>query len=105
MAYLYFTQNNSNNGDTVVNNVNTVQNNTTATSSSGSSSSSSSSHHSSSSGSSVVSEQTVNINGNDYNRVYYSDGSYKTYGTVSGKLYQNTHDSEPIDQQPYDYKI
>ena len=57
-------------------------------SSSGSSASSGSSVSSSSNSAShsddVASEGTVNINGNDYNRVYYKDGTYKTYGSVSG---------------------
>ena len=82
-----------------------VTTSSTSSSDSGSSDTSSSVSSSSDSGDSVVSEGTVNINGNDYNRVYYSDGSYKTYGTVTGKLYENTHDSEPIDQEPYTYKI
>lgn len=47
----------------------------------------------------------VNINGNDYNRVYYSDGSYKTYGTKTGLLYQNTHDSQPTEAEVYDHPI
>jgi hypothetical protein len=99
----------SDNLDDLVQMVNSIQikatttNSTSTSTNSGSSSSSSGS--SDSSGVHAVSETTVNINGNDYDRIYYSDGSYKTYGTVSGKLYQNTHDDEPTNAVVYDHPI
>ncbi|MBX7077265.1 MAG: zinc-ribbon domain-containing protein [Methanobacteriaceae archaeon] len=96
----------SDNLDDLIEMVNSIQvKDLSSGSSSGSSASSGSSVSSSSNSAShsddVASEGTVNINGNDYNRVYYKDGTYKTYGTVSGKLYENTHDSQAIDQEPY----
>ncbi|WP_413828296.1 MULTISPECIES: zinc ribbon domain-containing protein [unclassified Methanobrevibacter] len=99
----------SDNLDELVEMVNSIQvktiQNTTSSSSSDTSSSSSNSGSSSSSSSGISSQGTVNINGNDYNRVYYSDGSYKTYGTKTGLLYQNTHDSQPTEAEVYDHPI
>ena len=95
--------------DELVEMVNSIQvktiHNTTSSSSSDTGSSSSNSGSSSSSSSGISSQGTVNINGNDYNRVYYSDGSYKTYGTKTGLLYQNTHDSQPTEAEVYDHPI